>query len=448
MFAEIDRLIGQLNPLPRATTTAIFLYVLCSAIGLGLSASGIVKILKPDADAYQYWDTIHYVRLGFDYSCQSFYPLWPQVIQSFANGQVNQGLQVAFALSTGLFLVSLPLTYWVFRQLISKSGLAVTAFLLYVLNPNSVFHSNGYTEGGFSMLAVLVLVALRFPRAPSLNGLLLGSTLLMSLMRPSLFQLTGAAVGAWICVALAGRALSQSAVLQQRPPHPNLKQWGWLTGLISVGAIIGYSVYGVYCLHTTGNFLGPFQAQAEWGRKLGLRPMFLLLPRSLLNDLHGLYFPFILAGLVLCLAYVRLRKIPLRVYIPRHPLSWITLFYPPFAGVVYGLRFGWLVRTGSSALRQYRFPAALDALLTSYPFWFCLLMCMANATIGFLAASDSLYSLARFVFAPPFFFIALGMIADVLDSPTTRRFLTGCLLLSGLGLIHQWYSWGNGGWVG
>ena len=73
---------------------------------------------------------------------------------------------------------------------------------------------------------------------------------------------------------------------------------------------------------------------------------------------------------------------------------------------------------------------------------------MANATIGFLAASGSLYSLARFVFAPPFFFIALGMVANALDGPKMRQFLLGGLFLSVVGLIDQWYKWGNGSWIG
>ncbi|MEO1593001.1 MAG: hypothetical protein AAFU71_17160 [Cyanobacteria bacterium J06632_22] len=443
MLLQSKRWIGLSKGLPDQWWRSIFagatvagvVYLVCGVLGLWLSESGLAKILEPNAEAYQYWDAINYVRLGFTYSCQEFYPLWPHVLGTLTH-RVETGLQMAMGLSTLLFFSSLPLTYWVFRRLISKPGLALLAFLLYVLNPNSVFHANGYTEGGFSVMAVLALAVLVMPGSVWGNGLLLGMACLMSLMRPSLFQLVGAAIGAWVCVHLASRALS----------YPLRQRHDAATGLLVTGAIAGYAVYGTYCLNTVNNFLGPFQAQVEWGRRLGFRPLFLLLPRSLLNDLHGLYFPFVLFGLVLVLFCFRLFRRPLLAHVPTHPLSWITLFYPPLAGIVYSVQ-SWR-RLRSQRLPTWTVPPAIDALVTSYPFWFCLLVCMANATIGFLAASGSLYSLARFVFAPPFFFIALGMVANALDGPKMRQFLLGGLFLSVVGLIDQWYKWGNGSWIG
>lgn len=440
----------KLSPVPTATAVAIIVYGLCGVAGLLLSDSGVAKILEPRADRYQYWDTAHYVQLGIDYSCQAFYPLWPQMIQMVSKGQMALGLQAAFGVGTLLFLGSLPLTYWVFRRLIPQGSLALLAFWLYVLNPNSIFHSNGYTEGAFSALAAIVLAALCFPRTLIGQGLLLVTTLMMSALRPSLIQLVGAAGGAWVCVTLHQRwQLSLGDCPRQthpRAPNAGMEPSGRVTSLLCLGAGVGYALYGLYCWRTIGNFWGPFQAQVEWGRQLRLRPLLLLLPRSLLNDLQGLYFPFGLGGLVGVLAYCRYRARPFRGYLPKHPLSWLLLFYPPLAGVIYGVQTWRLAR--SHRPPKWDISPQIDALLISYPFWFCLFMGLTNATIGFLAASDSLYSLARFVFAPPFFFLALGQVAAVLDSPTMRKFLLGSLMLSALGLIHQWYSWGNGGWVG
>jgi len=435
VLVQTERLFLRLSSVPVAAAIAGIVYLLISFIGLGLSEPGLAKVLAPSTDLYQYWDTNHYVVLSTHLKCSTFYPLWPQTIRALTRPAGTE-LQTALGLSMGVFLGALPLTYWVFRRLITKPTLAMLAFLLYVLNPNSIFHANGYTEAGFSALAVLMLAALLWPASVLSTGVLLTTSLLMSLMRPSLLQITVAAIGAWICVGVAGRWLAC---------QPKAR-YGLAVGTTVVGAVVGYAIYGTYCLYTAGNFLEPFQAQVEWGRRFGLRPVFLLLPRSLLNDLHGFYFPFILAGLVVLLAVFRRYRQPVPLLIPRHPLGWLTLFYPPLAAVVYGVQ-SWR-QLGARRLPRWTVSPALDTLLTSYPFWFCLLMCLANASIGFLAASNSLYSLARFVFAPPFFFIALGMIANVLDSPTTRRFLIGSLALSGLGLMHQWYGWGNGGWVG
>ncbi|WP_242065739.1 hypothetical protein [Nostoc paludosum] len=131
---------------------------------------------------------------------------------------------------------------------------------------------------------------------------------------------------------------------------------------------------------------------------------------------------------------------------PKHPLLWITLFYPPIAILIYSIRYWLLAKAGK--LTPQSVTSSIFQLQTNYVFFFCLFICIANAAIGFLAASGYLYSLARFVFATPFFFIAFGMVIGHLDSPKTREFLYGCILVSALGLIEQWYRWGNNRWVG
>jgi hypothetical protein len=149
---------------------------------------------------------------------------------------------------------------------------------------------------------------------------------------------------------------------------------------------------------------------------------------------------------VLVLIYFNAKHKKISLYVPKSPLLSITLFYPPIAILIYSIR-SWQLAKADKLTPQFVTPTIVQ-LQTNYVFFFCLFICIANAAIGFLAASGYLYSLARFVFATPLFFIAFGMVADHLDSPKTREFLYGCLLVSGLGLVHQWYSWGNNHWVG
>jgi hypothetical protein len=420
---------------------ALIFYVVCSSVGILISSEGIAKLAVYEGRKFQYWDAIHYVNLGLHPACQAFYPLWSQIINVFASGNSVIGLRYAFILSNILFALSLPIILFVLRKVIKSETLSFIILILYVINPNSIFHGNGYTESLFSLWAIISIVALLSANSAFWNGILALSVILMSVSRPSLVQLVFAALSAMTCVFLGSHL--------QPETHSQTKEWKRYvipTGLIVVCAIAGYSIYGVYCLLSTGNFLTPFQAQVEWGRTLQFRPLFLLFPKSLLNDLHGLYFPFILFLLVVILIYFHAKHKQISLYVPKNPLVWITLFYPPLAILVYSIRSCQLGKAGKLT-PQYVTPSIAN-LQTNYVFFFCLSVCMANAAIGFIAASGFLYSLARFVFGTPLFFIAFGMVLDHLDSPKTRQFLYGCLVVSCLGLIEQWYRWGNNRWVG
>ncbi|MDZ8187886.1 MAG: mannosyltransferase family protein [Nostoc sp. ChiSLP02] len=420
---------------------ALLFYVVCSSIGLFISSDGIAKLAVQEGKEFQYWDAIHYVNLGFHPRCQAFYPLWSQINRLFSPENPFIGLRYAFVICNVLFVLSLPIVLYVLKKVIKSETISFIILILYVINPNSIFHSIGYTESLFSLCAILSVVALLFSHSLFWNCILAVSVILMSVSRPSLVQLLFASFSALFCVFLGSHLQSNT--------NSQIREWKKYTiptGLIAICSIVGYLIYGVYCLLSTGNFLTPFKAQVEWGRTLQLRPLFLLFPRSLLNDLHGLYFPFIILLLVLILIYFHTKRKKILLYIPKHPLLWITLFYPPIAILIYSIRSWQLGKAGK--LTSQSVNPTIAQLQTNYVFFFCLFICIANATIGFLAASGYLYSLARFVFATPFFFIAFGMLIDHLDSPKTRQFLYGCILVSGLGLIEQWYRWGNNRWVG
>jgi hypothetical protein len=420
---------------------AVLFYAVCSSIGIFLSPDGVAKLAVEEGREFQYWDAIHYVNLGLHPRCQAFYPLWPKIISLFAPENSIVGLRYAFILCNTLFVLSLPIVLFVLRKVIKSESLSFITLTLYVLNPNSIFHSIGYTESLFSLWAIISVVALLFSTSVLWNGILAVSVIMMSVSRPSLVQFLFASFAAIACLVLGSNLGSQT--------HSQSRDWKKYTiptALIAICAMVGYSIYGIYCLLSTGNFLTPFQAQIEWGRTLQFRPLLLLFPRSLLNDLHGLYFPFIILSLVLVLIYFNAKHKKISLYVPKYPLLSITLFYPPIAILIYSIR-SWQLAKADKLTPQFVTPTIVQ-LQTNYVFFFCLFICIANAAIGFLAASGYLYSLARFVFATPLFFIAFGMVADHLDSPKTREFLYGCLLVSGLGLVHQWYSWGNNHWVG
>ncbi len=428
----------------RQVVVALCFYFGCSGVGILASTDGWAKLMVEPGQTFQHWDSTSYAHLALYPQCQAFYPLWPQVIGAFRPGDLNDGLRLAFGFSTVLFVGTLPLLLWILRRVIRSGWTSFVMLLLYVLNPNSIFHSIGYTESLFSGFALVAITALLFPTNRMWNIGLGLAAIGMGLCRPSVIQIVAAAVFALGC-QYWGQYSSQACGGEDS----GLRSWKAYfvpMMILAVGSMVGYSIYGVSCLQSTGNFLFPFQAQVTWGRRLNFNSSFLVLPRSLLNDLHGLYFPFILFALTGILTYGAAKGRQVLVYVPKSPWLWLTLFYPPVALVIYGVQYQRLKNLGQ--LMRYEVSSRMRSVGGRYLFYFCLSMAMANAAIGFLAASESLYSLARFVFGTPWFFVAMGMVADGLESARLRKFLVGCLGVSVLGFIHQWYNWGNHLWLG
>ena len=427
---------------------ALLLYFACSSLGILLSPHGLAKLVGTTGKDFHYWDLGHYISLSLNPRCWAFYPLWPQLIKLFNADDPLGALRWALILSNTLFAVSLPILLFVLNRLIQSSALSFVILLLYVLNPNSIFHGNGYTESLFSLLGSMAIVALLLPKSLIWNSVLAISIVSISLSRPSLIQLFFAAAVAMVCTWL-GSCLTHREN-RNSGSAANLNSWRVYllpTSLILIAATIGYAIYGWYCLKTTGNFFTPFLAQAEWGKSLSFRPSFLLFPKSLLNDLQGLYFPFLLFFIALVLIYFHTKGQAILLYLPKNPLLWLTLFYPPLAIFLYGFRYVQLWK--KKALSDFSIPPQIANLKNNYIFFFCLGICMANSIIIFFTGNSYLYSLARFIFATPFFFIAFGVLVDGFkDSQKIRDFLYGCLVISSLGLIHQWYNWGSDRWVG
>lgn len=415
----------------------LFLYIICTSLGLFLSSHGWAKLLGQPGNKFEYWDLQHYANLSLNWRCWAFYPLWPQILRAFQPQDSFTAIQYALTISNLIFIASLPITLLTLNRLIQSSTLSFIIFLLYILNPNSIFHGNGYTESLFSFLGIIAIFCLRSPRSLLGNAILGGSIILMSLSRPVLVQFVLAACLASTCLLFLNF---------KQPFQQAFKQHLYSTGLIIVCSIAGYAIYGYTCFFSTGSFWTPFQAQSEWGKAFSFRPLFLLFPQSLLNDLHGLYFPFIIFILAIILILFKIKNQRPAIYIPQNPFLSLTLFYPPVAIILYAAR-SWQLRQ-KNQLPSLTLSPALTKLSSNYIFFFCVSVAMANAVIVFLTANNYLYSLARYVFGNPFFFVALGMLADCMNGVKTRTFLYGCLAVSALGLIHQWSRWGNDLWVG
>jgi hypothetical protein len=404
-------------------------------------------VLQP-AGHFEYWDTIHYATLSINPICQGFYLLWPGLLQRIASPTtVEQALQVAILLSEVLFLMALPLALYTFEQVIPNQKVALLSFVLYALGPNAIFYAIGYTEALFSLLSFLFLLSMYSADRPKLGaGLkwvlysaLFGLVVLINLVRPALTQ-SLFAVG-FALVGLYG-------IRRCLDPHGRALQYREITvaGLIALGSLVGYSLYGLYCLNTMGDFFEPFQAQVRWGRTVAFRPWLLLFPRSLLFDLHGLYTAFLVfAGLGSLMFVVWRQRQTVILRLPSQSWVYLLLIHPlVFSAVMAGLsRFAkrW---TTPVTIQPAEILKPLGNLTVLYAIGFSGI----HSVINLLANSGYLYSTARHYFASPYAFVAIGSLLAAIALPQLYRLTWG---IAGIGLLwlgEQWLHYGSGRWLG
>ena len=490
----------------------------------------------PSSSLSAHWDLASYGALALQSQCSAFYPLWPRVIELLFHPTTLEGAIADFRLlATLLFWVSIPLALQVFRGFLGDRTLAFAITLLYYLSPLAIFRVIGYTEGLFGLLS-LGLFWFLIPRSRSpfssqvwdiiqAFGLFTLSGLL-SLTRPMVLQTLGSAVFTLITLKilsfLQGLEFSSSSIqlsssiqsvnsgnssnasnLKPRPissrnsfhssqksPQSDGLSPGMITGVLILGAIVGYSLYGWQCWQQTGNFWDPFAQQANWNKSLGFRPWLLLSSRSPLVDLWALYSPALVATLAVGQLLSQAQAPPLRLWGGLGTL--ILAAYPPLWTIVqlWGNR-GWIPQVsrwltslklqdllaakspdlspdlspdiyqntspGSpSGLSQEALPLpslAPDApppsptLLHHYGFWLALYLAGSNTAIALLT-QDRLVSLGRYVFGQPFFFLALGAIAPCYGSKTQRWIFWSLLGVSAIALLEQWVRYGHHQWLG
>jgi hypothetical protein len=407
-------------------------------------------VLQP-LEQFKYWDAIHYAEITVNPACSPFYPLWPTLIGVLvAPANVAEALKVMIPGSELIFLGSLPLALFTFERIIRHQNSALLAFVLYALGPNAIFYSIGYTESLSCCLILLFLLSLHTAEQQSsrketvlgLYGVIFGLSILLNLVRPALLQ-SWFALAFTLSTLFVIRRLSPSSL----PRFSLLPRVITLASLIGIGSSIGYSLYGLFCFNTMGNFLGPFQAQVEWGRVLAFRPWLLLLPRSLLMDIHALYLPALLLVALLWVLYAVYRQQPhLTLRLPRQPWLYIFLVHPVlFSGVIAIV--GRFAKRWTTAI-AIKSPEAVLRGVGSFTVLYAIAFSGVHSIINFFVNSGYLYSTARHYFGSPYAFIGIGTMLAAFAAPQLNRLSWGIAAVGLLWLGEQWFHYGSGRWLG
>ncbi len=399
-----------------------------------------------------FYDIEHYSNLAVHQTCNAFYPLWPWLINRLGKPQTVDDAALCFRVFGCLLsLISIPLfLLLLFRNSRSYRIISLVS-ALYVINPISVFRMIGYTEGVFSFLSLMLLMVLSCltitPKSTIKNvksiflliSLLLLS-LLLSLTRPFLIQAIFASLLTLGSILVINRFQNSTDSLKI------LKTYGVMSLTICFGAIIGYCIYGYYCLGTRGDFFAPFHDQANWGKQLGFYPQLFFVPLTY-ADFISIYSPFIAlitAWLISISANIR----KLTFVIPTL-WQWILLFcYPPAFLAFYGLDFK---RSNFSDklnnLEVVNLTQAAKKLSNSYVFWFCIYFALMH-TVIIVFSDQKLTSLRRFIFGTPYFFFAIACISQCFPSRKISKLLLWLLGLSSIWLVQYWLDYANNVWIG
>jgi hypothetical protein len=185
----------------------------------------------------------------------------------------------------------------------------------------------------------------------------------------------------------------------------------------------------------------------EWGRTLAFRPWLLVLPRSLLFDLHGLYTPMLVFAALGWIIYgVYRQRESLTLSLPRQPWLYLLMLHPlGFIGAMAGLgRFG---KAGLIA-RPTAAPAAMIKTLGRFSVLYAIAFSGVHSIINFLANSGYLYSTSRHYFGTPFAFVGIGAMLAVLALPSLYRVMWVLAAVGLCLLAQQWVSFSASLWLG
>lgn len=379
---------------------AVFLFLLVTAAGM---------FRRPDAARYYkegklVWDAVHFHTIatrGYileDPGLGNYLPLWPLVLRSLFSQETlrTTGLPAA-RLAFALFVLSLiPVS----RKLVRLFGTVMGGGLLlaWALNPMSIFHALSYSESLFCLWAALFLAVLpdrAMPRA-GLVALTFAAmlSLLMSLTRNVAIQLIVSAIFASAMCALGSR--------DARAHVP-------LSVAIAVGAVAGFSIFGFWSQRHYGDFFHVFTVQSHWEKRVGLDWSLLIRPKTWTPSTNVLFWD-------------------------------VLAFYLPVA-----------VTGGAllDALRR-RFSARADREPVApydYTFWFSAMFALTHAGIVWMTQPD-FHSLARYVFAIPFTFVALGAVLERMPRRVAFGIVIALLVLSAIFLANWWGRFGRLSWLG
>ncbi|MBD2774910.1 mannosyltransferase [Iningainema tapete] len=449
-------------------------FILCAAVGMLISPEAFHKFFSPIrlsteipavlSQSY-YWDVELYAYKAINPICDAFYPLWPLIIRTLFHPQtIEQAAHYFVIVATILFFISTFLLFWVFKKGLERINLAFLLVLAYTVNPMAIFRVIGYTESLFATLSTL-LIWICLPQS-KLNQnlkllLIFPITFLMALTRPVLIQILFSSTAALATIFIF--EILQSKTFANTPPPPPLPTQSLLptpprgglgvggfnsdlktTLTIWISSILGYSLYGSFCLKTRGNFFAPFLDQKSWSKKFGLHVELLFYPKSLFFDLLGLYLPLIILCLSLTFIYFKIIQREPYIYKPKS-IFWSILFlYPPLLIILYAFQF---IKRQKLKLDKLITSDYTYSLSKNYIFWFCVYFAAIHSIIV-IFTQDRLYSLARFIFALPYFFLAVGYIYRCILDATKYKTLLLFIVISAITLVKQWINYGQDKWLG
>jgi hypothetical protein len=437
----------------KAIFGSLLLFLLAMLIGMLSKPAAFERFFIAQAPIF---DAAHYLKIATEGYVEpplaAFYPLWPLLLK-----YVVLPLQSPHTVLIGSLLAFIIFAFslWPFFKVALRDLPLAAAFCLlclYVLNPNSLFHILLYTESLTALCGSLFLLntslLLNSQESPSATSPSAASpsaaspsatspsatspsaaspsTASPSAASPSrtrsavfaalsLFALSLARPVALPLMASAGAATLCVFYFRSNRPqdffqHIAPRRWNNSLILLTVATILivvlAYIPYGLHAQQQYGHFFAPFDAQKFWDRKFGLHWDILFKPKSVSSsdnvlfwDIQAFYLPLLLAAL-------------------------------PFLG------------------RWRIVPQAFARLGDDWLYWLCAFFAAAHAAIAFLTYPIFM-SLARHVFALPFFFYCVARILKLFwEKTAVRKVAWGYAALSFAFLVYWWSRYAREGWLG
>jgi hypothetical protein len=400
-----------------------------------------------------YYDVTAYAVMVIKNKCLAFYPMVPWITRYLFNPQgFEQAVIGLKVISSICFVIGIPLFYYLCEKISKNQNISLLVTLLFTISPMAIFRVIGYTEGVFSLFCMMLIWLINNLNTSKRFIYLFTFILVfvMSLCRPVTLQLAFSSLTSLAIIVLIEKLRSsseqQNFISGDKDKHRHLM---YLSLVIIFAALLGYCVYGSICLELRGDFLAPFNDQKLWGKSLGFYPQIFWSLEYPLFEQMSLYFPiFLLIGVCICL-YTFVNQISIDVFIPSSSIGWCLLsLYPSIFLVVYILKF-FVVKSKRNKLISVNLYKSLQAkeLFDSYTFWFCLSFVMSHIIVNLLT-SDKIYSLARFTFSLPFFFVVLIYILRNLRYKGIDNFLKWFVFVEAIALVEQWIRYGKNQWLG
>ncbi len=426
----------------------VLAFILCTGIATIINPHIFTNFFS-NSPSKLFYDVGHYSNLVIYPACNAFYPLWPWLISKIGTPKTVDDAAFYFRVVGSLLsLMSIPLFILLLKQNIKSYKIAFLIVGLYAINPLSVFRMIGYTESIFSVLSLIFLILLSKLKTVSKISIKYISALvfiflcsfLLSLTRPFIIQAVFSSVLALASILLINKFQNNENF------NKYFKIYGITTSTICLGAVVGYCVYGYYCLQTRGDFFAPFHDQKAWGKQLGIYPQLFFIPLTS-ADFTAIYLPVIalIISWFICIS-INIKKL---VFVTPKVWQWILLFaYPPAFIAFYGADSRKINSLRSSTnLKEINLTQSANNISTSYIFWFCIYFALIHSII-IVFSDQKLTSLRRFIFGTPYFFVAIVYISNCFPTRKVTKLLLWLLGFSSIWLVQYWLDYANDVWIG